>query len=85
MKTRVLGKRGRPSTKWDGDTAGDTDKGKRQALTKQVAVVAQRVDWVPPSVALSMRDKAVQLRLDDDQLVCSGAEVRGRAGLKGGP
>ena len=31
--------------------------------------------WVAPSVVLSLRDKASQLDLSSDQLVCSGSEV----------
>ncbi len=33
-------------------------------------------DWIPPSVALSNRDKSAQVRLSPDQLTCYGGDVR---------
>jgi hypothetical protein len=39
----------------------------------QVERKTQIVDWHPPSVTLSMRDKAPQLILSEDHMICKGA------------
>lgn len=48
------------------------------AVRKKVVKISepQTVATICPSVALSSRDKAAQLMLSDDQLICYGCEVR---------
>ena len=56
-------------------------KVKKQKSEVNVTVIAKQPEidriWVAPSVVLSIRDKAHQLELSGDQLVCSGSEVIG--------
>lgn len=59
---------------------GGTDEPKpRKIRQKRVEATASAAalsaHWEPPSVVLSVRDKAKQLEVSRDQLVCVGSEV----------
>jgi cell division protein FtsL len=58
----------------------NSKKEKASLLTAQNAVLLEPVkivsiDWQAPSVTLSLRDRASQLLLSDDQMTCKGVEV----------
>ena len=54
------------------------EKSAVQAFQSQslIDVHSQSIEWHAPSVTLSLRDRASQLILSDDQMTCKGVEVK---------
>lgn len=59
-----------------------------KVATKAPVIAAAKATWVPPSVVLSLRDKAPQLELSSDQLTCVGQDgfrmIRATQGVHSG-
>lgn len=73
MEQALTGKRQRKSTEKNSDLQIQSNKQQRSSLTtvRSTAVVETKI---LPSVALSLYDKASQLTLSSDQLICYGCE-----------